>query len=149
MDDAWTAAAICGVVIVTLGGLGTGTCLWPMKVMRTLKFEHYWFIGMLPLIVVPWLVVLTTIPDPLGAYGELIAKDWRPLVVANLFAVGWGVANVLGGICVARIGYVLTGAILTGLGIVVVVVLPFLVKGTGQFSEAPDIASAAGIAARA
>ena len=149
MDDTWTAATTCGVVIVTLAGLGTGTCLWPMKVIRTLKFEHYWFIGMLPLVVVPWLVVLTMVPDPLGAYGELIAPDWRPLVIANLFAIGWGAANVLAGICAARIGFVLTGAILTGLGITVVVVLPFLVKGTGAFSKAPDLASAAGIAATA
>lgn len=149
MGDSWTVSIAGGIVLATLGGLGTGTCLWPMKVIRTFRFEHYWFIGMLPLIAVPWLVVLTTIRDPLGAYGELIAGDWRPLVIANLFALGWGVANVLGGMCVARIGYVLTGAILTGLGITVVVVMPLLVKGTGQFSMAPDLDSPAGTAATA
>ena len=147
MEDAWIVNTACGVTIVTLAGLGTGTCLWPMKVIRQLKFEHYWFIGMLPLIIVPWLVVLTTMADPLGAFGELFARHWRPLLIANLFALGWGVANVLGGICVARIGYVLTGAILTGLGITVVVILPLLVKGTGQFHEAPGLLSPAGIAA--
>lgn len=132
-----------GIVLVTLAGLGTGTIAWPMKLMRKLQFEHYWFIGMFfGLLVIPWLVVLTCVPEPFKAYA---AVGWRPLLFANLFAVGWGVANVLYGICVIRIGAALTGAILSGLGLSVGAILPLALKGSGLFSEAPDLTSRAGL----
>ncbi len=132
-----------GILLVTLAGLGTGTIAWPMKLMRTLQFEHYWFLGMLfGLLVIPWLVVLTCIPHPFTAYAEV---GWRPLLFANLFAAGWGVANVLYGICVIRIGAALTGAILSGLGLSVGAILPLALKGSGLFSEAADLTSRAGL----
>jgi L-rhamnose-H+ transport protein len=59
--------------------------------------------------------------------------------------VAWGLANVLYGICVVRIGAALTGAILTGLGMAVGVTLPMVLKGTGLFAQAPDISSWTGL----
>jgi len=110
--------------------------------MRTFQFEHYWFVGMLAgLVVVPWGVVLATVPHPLEVYREV---GWRPLAVSNLFAVGWGIANVLYGVCVVRIGAALTGAILSGLGVVAGVTMPMVLKGSGKFQDAPDLTSAAG-----
>lgn len=135
-------ATLWGILLATLAGLGTGSCLWPIKVIRRLRFEHYWFVGMMPLILVPWLIVLTTVPDPWLAYAE---AGWRPLLISNLFAVGWGVANVLAGLCAVRIGLALSGAILTALGVVVAVTVPMIFKGTGLFSESPDLGSAPGL----
>ena len=136
-------ATLWGIVLAAVAGLGAGSCLWPIKVIRRLRFEHYWFVGMLPLVLVPWLIVLTTIPDPWTAYAEV---GWRPLAISNLFAIGWGIANVLAGLCVVRIGLALTGAILTGLGVTVAVTVPMVFKGTGLFSESPDLASVPGLA---
>jgi L-rhamnose-H+ transport protein len=133
-----------GILLVTLAGIGTGTCAWPMKLMRTLKFEHFWFIGMLfGLVIVPWLIVLTQVSDPFGAYSQVGAK---PLIIANLLSMGWGIANVLYGICVIRIGAALTGAILTALGVSVGALMPMIFKGSGLFSQSPDITSNAGLA---
>ena len=113
-----------GIVLVTVAGLGTGSIAWPMKIMRKLHFEHYWFVGMFAgLIVVPWLVVLIAIDQPFQAYAEV---GWKPLIISNLFAIGWGLANVLYGVCVVRIGAALSGAILTGLGVTVGVTLPMI-----------------------
>lgn len=134
-------ATLWGIVLVTIAGLGAGSCLWPIKVIRKLRFEHFWFIGMLPLVFVPWLIVLTTIPDPRTAFADI---GWRPLAISNLFAIGWGIANVLGGLCAVRIGLTLTGAILTGLGATVGVMVPMVFKGTGLFSESPDLCSVPG-----
>ena len=53
------------------------------------------------------------------------------MLKANLFAVCWGIANVLLGISYVRIGATLSGAILTGLGLCVGMLLPFVLKGTG------------------
>jgi L-rhamnose-H+ transport protein len=135
---------ILGIVLVTLAGIGTGSIAWPMKKMRKLQFEHYWFVGMLvALVIVPWLVVLTQVQNPFQAYSEVGIK---PLIISNLLAAGWGIANVIYGVCVIRIGAALTGAILTALGLSVGVTLPLIFKGSGLFNQAPDINSKAGIA---
>ena len=132
-----------GVTLVMIAGLGTGSIAWPMKIMRRLEFEHYWFVGMLAgLIIVPWSIVLVGCPNALEAYAEV---GWKPLMISNLFAIGWGVANVLYGICVIRIGAALTAAILSGLGMTVGITLPMVFKGTGMFSEAPDLMSKVGL----
>ena len=133
-----------GILLVIAAGAGTGTLAWPMKLMRTLQFEHYWFVAMLiGLIFIPWSVVAITVPDFLGAYAE---AGWRPLVLANVISICWGVANVLFGVCVLRIGAALTGAILSGVAVATGVTLPMIVKGSGQFSESPGLTSPAGIA---
>jgi hypothetical protein len=133
---------VWGVLLAALAGLGTGSCLWPMKKIRVLKFEHYWFIGMLPLAILPWIIVAVTVPNPLDAYREV---GWKPLVVSNVFSVGWGVANVLAGICAVRIGFALGGAILTGFGLTVGVTVPMVFKGSGLFAKSPDLTSMAGL----
>jgi L-rhamnose-H+ transport protein len=115
-----------------------------MKIARRFKFEHSWFVGMLAgLIIVPWAITLIFCPHAFAAYREV---GLRVLITSNLFAIAWGVANVLYGVCVVRIGAALTGAILTGLGVCVGVTLPMIVKGTGLFKDAPGLASPAGIA---
>ena len=135
--------ALLGVTLVTIAGLGTGTIAWPMKIMRRLEFEHYWFVGMLAgLIIVPWSIVLMGCPNAFEAYAQV---GWKPLAISNLFSIGWGVANVLYGICVVRIGAALTGAIVSGLGMTVGITLPMVFKGTGLFSEAPDLTSRVGL----
>jgi L-rhamnose-H+ transport protein len=132
-----------GILLVTLAGLGTGTIAWPMKLMRRLSFEHYWFLGMLvSLVIFPWAVVLGCVPRPWEVYAEV---GWRPILLCNLFSVSWGIANVLYGVCVLRIGAALTGAVLSGLGAAAGVTLPMLLKGSGVFQKGPDLASKAGL----
>lgn len=132
-----------GILLVTLAGLGTGTIAWPMKLMRRLAFEHYWFLGMLAaLVLVPWAVVLCYVPEPWQVYCEV---GWRPILLCNLFSIAWGIANVLYGVCVLRIGAALTGAVLSGLGVAVGVTLPMMLKGSGVFRDAPGITSRSGL----
>lgn len=131
-----------GLLLVVIAGLGTGTIAWPIKVMRHFEFEQWWFIGMVVgLVVIPWAVTLLCIPNAVAAYRTV---DPILLVKSNLFAFGWGIANVLYALCVVRIGAALTGAILTGIGIIVGVTIPMIFKGTALFSEAPCLGSPAG-----
>jgi L-rhamnose-H+ transport protein len=134
---------LLGVLLVTLAGLGTGTIAWPMKLIRRQRFEHYWFISMfVSLVLVPWLVVVCCVPRPMEVYAEV---GWRPILLCNLFSIGWGIANVLYGVCVLRIGAALTGAVLSGLGVAAGVMLPMVLKGSGVFSQAPDLTSKPGL----
>ena len=106
---------LIGIALVTLAGLGTGTMIWPLKAVRRFKFEQVFFVAMLlGLIVIPWIVVLASVPNLFQAYASV---DKKVLLKSNLFAMSWGVANVLFGLCVVRIGAALTGAILTGVGL--------------------------------
>jgi hypothetical protein len=134
---------LLGVLLVAFAGIFVGSGAWPMKLMKKFQFEHWWFIGMLAgLVILPWSVTLLTCPDALAAYATVPLKT---IITANLWAAGWGIANVLCGLCFVRIGVALTGAILTGLGVSLGVTLPMIVKGSGLFSDAPDAGSPAGL----
>jgi L-rhamnose-H+ transport protein len=132
-----------GVLLVASAGLITGTGLWPVKLMRTYQFEHWWLISSISgLFVMPWTITLVTFAHVFEAYRLVPVST---LVMSNLFAMCWGVANVLCGLCMVRIGVALTTAISAGLGASVAVMLPMLFKGSGLFKNTPGIATSAGI----
>lgn len=142
-ETAMPSQPVIGIILVTLAGLLVGSGVWPIKLMRQFQFEHWWFCGMLTgLIILPWSATLLLCPNALVALSKVPAGT---IITANLWAVGWGLANVLCGLCFVRIGVALTGAILTGLGAAFGVTLPLIVKGSGLFRDAPDLDSAAGL----
>src|SRR6202022_4563267 len=122
---------IWGAAIVVLAGLIQGSGAWPIKLMRKYKFEHWWFVAMLVgLVIAPWVITLAACPDAWQAYRGI---DTTTLLKANAFALSWGIANILCGLCFVRIGLALTGGILTGLGVSIGVTLPMIIKGSGRF----------------
>ena len=134
---------LLGALVVAVAGLLTGSGAWPFKLMRKYQFEHWWLIAMLvALIIIPWGITLFACPDPING---LRAVPTGILIKANLFAAGWGIANILCGLCFVRIGMALTGAILAGLGVCVGTIVPLIFKGTGLFKNAPDLTSPAGM----
>jgi len=134
--------SLTGIFVSVVAGLLTGTFMWPMKIIKKLQFEHYWFLGMFfGLLVLPWLIVLIAVPSAFSAFSSVKES----LLIANLLSVGWGIANVLYGICIIRIGAAIAGAVLTSFGIVVGVAMPLIFKGSGLFSGAPELFSPAGM----
>lgn len=131
-----------GIAAVMAAGIVMGGSAWPIKVMKHLQFEHWWFVGMLTgLVVIPWTVTLSLCPHAIQAYSTVPVHT---IILSNLFSLGWGVANLLCALCFVRIGMALTGAVLTGLGVSLGVTMPMLFKGSGLFSNAAGIASPAG-----
>lgn len=134
---------LLGVAVVVVAGLIMGSAAWPIKLMRRFQYEHWAFIGnLVGIIGIPWLVTLTFCPNALAAYATV---DGLVLIKSNLWSLGWGVANVLCLICFLRIGFSLTGAVLTGLGVSMGVTIPMIVKGSGLFQNAPGLGSPAGL----
>ncbi len=132
-----------GVLAVALGGVIMGSGAWPFKLMKSFQFEHWWFVGMLVgLVVMPWTITLLGCPDAFEGFRNV---PLGAIVKANLFAFGWGIANVLCGICFVRIGVALTGAVLSGLGLSIGTIVPLVCKGSGLFKDAPDIGSPPGL----
>ncbi len=131
-----------GILLVVSAGLLIGSMSWPMKVCTSLSFSHMWLSGMVAgLLVAPWAVSLLGVTDLLGAYAQVPPGT---LLKANLFSLAWGIANVLFGISVTRIGASLSMAILTGIGASLGVTLPMILKGSGLFAGAPSIVSVTG-----
>lgn len=131
-----------GILTIILAGMSAGSIAWPLKVSREFKFEHSWFIGMLTgLIIIPWFITLVFCPNAIQAY-RLVPV--RVLLLSNMCSMAWGIAMLLYGISVVRIGAALTGAILTGAAVCVGVTMPMIIKGSGLFADAPDITSTAG-----
>jgi hypothetical protein len=135
---------VLGISLVIVGGLIMGAGAWPMKLMRTFQFEHWWFLSIFfGLIVGPWGFTLYLFPHFFEALRDPVVRD--SLIIANSLALCWGVANILCGLCYVRIGIALTQAILSGLGVSVVVLAPMIFKGSGQFKDAPGIATPTGL----
>jgi hypothetical protein len=133
---------ITGIILVVSAGLLIGSMIWPMKVCKDLSFGHMWLSGMVSgLLVAPWAISLISVPDLFGAYAQV---PMATLLKANLFSLAWGIANVLLGISVIRIGASLSMAILTGIGASLGVTLPMIMKGSGLFAAAPSIISLPG-----
>ncbi len=135
---------LLGGLTAGLGGFIMGSGAWPFKLMKKYQFEHWWFVGMLVgLIIMPWAITFLGCPNVIEG---LRAVPMRGLIIGNVFAFGWGIANVLCGLCFVRIGVALTGAILAGLGVSVGSIVPMIFKGSGQFEDAAGLGSQAGMA---
>jgi len=132
---------ILGVVLVVLAGLVMGSSGWPIKLMRTFAYDQFGFVSSVCWLVILWAITLAWCPHAIEAYRSV---DAGVLVRSNLFSMAWGVANVLFLMCNVRIGFSLTGGILTGLGVSVGVIMPFVFKGSGLFHNAPGLDSPSG-----
>lgn len=134
---------IFGLILVVLAGLCMGSSGWPIKLMRTYAYEQFGFASSLFWLAIIWGFTFVLCPHAIDAYRSV---DPNVLLLSNLFSMLWGVANVLFLICIVRIGFSLTGGILTGLGVSVGVIMPLVFKGSGLFKGAPDLNSPAGYA---
>lgn len=134
---------IFGTLLVVIAGLWMGSAPWPMKIMKIFQYEHWAFVAMLiGLVIIPWGMTLGFCPNAIQAYKSV---DPSILIKSNLFSLSWGIANVLSFLCLVRIGFSLTGAILAGLGVSIGVIIPMIFKGTGKFENAPGLFSPPGL----
>jgi L-rhamnose-H+ transport protein len=137
-----SATFLGGILIVSLSGLIMGTSPWPLKLMKHFKYEHFAFVSMLlSLVILPWTITLLFCPELFKALSEV---DSAVLLRANLFALCWGIAQVLAMLCFIRIGVSLTYGILCSIGAAVGVIVPMIFKASGIFGKAPDLLSTTG-----
>ena len=134
---------VLGTLVVVLAGFWMGSGGWPIKLLKNYRYEHFGFISMLiGLVILPWLIILYDCPNAWHAYAQV---DKIIIVKSNLFSLSWGLANIICFLCFLRIGFSLTGGIMTGVGVSVGVITPMIFKGSGLFENSPDLMSAAGL----
>lgn len=111
-----------GVLLSLAGGVIAGNCMLPMKFARKWAWENTWLVfGVVSLVVLPWMLAAGTAPNLFAIYAGVPAKAYTaPL----LFGFGWGIAQVLFGLSIARLGLALAYAIIIGLGALLGTLVP-------------------------
>jgi len=123
-----------GILLILVAGLMAGDCMLPLKFSRSWQWENTWFIfSLASLAFLPWLLALTLVDHLFATYAAL--GLWQ-FAVPLLFGVGWGIAQVLFGFSVQRLGLGLAYAIIIGLGTMLGTLVPMFAQHRAQLSSA-------------
>jgi L-rhamnose-H+ transport protein len=124
-----------GLLLTLIAGLFSGNCMLPMKFAKRWPWENTWLIfAVVSLLLLPWALAFVLVNDVGGVYAALPPSAFA---APFGFGVGWGFAQLLFGLSIARLGLALGYAIIVGLGALLGTLVPLLVKnrevlGTGR-----------------
>ena len=117
-----TAAVLEGIGLTMVAGVMSGNCMLPSKFARKWKWENLWFVfSVASLVILPWALALLLVDHLFAAYRGLPAAAF---VTPFAFGAGWGIAQVLFGISVRKLGLGIAYAIIVGLGAVLGTLIP-------------------------
>lgn len=121
-----------GIGLTLIAGLMSGNCMLPMKFNRRWRWENTWLVfSVLSLIVFPLGLAVGLVDRLAETYLSIPPIQ---LAIPFLFGAGWGIAQVLFGISVERLGLGLAYAIIVGLGAALGTLVPLLVQHGSQVS---------------
>jgi L-rhamnose-H+ transport protein len=91
-----------GVALTLIAGLMAGNCMLPLKFLGSWKWENAWLVfSIVSLVILPWALAITLVRNLFQTYSALSVQQ---LVIPMLLGAGWGVAQILFGISVDRLG---------------------------------------------
>src|SRR5580698_1322668 len=97
-----TTSLPTGIALTLVAGLMSGNCMLPMKFNRSWKWENTWLVfSVVSLVILPWALALGLVDHLFETYSAL---SFIQIAVPFLFGAGWGIAQVLFGISVHRLG---------------------------------------------
>jgi L-rhamnose-H+ transport protein len=122
-----------GLALTLIAGAMSGNCMLPTKFVRTWKWENVWAIfSVVSLVLLPGALALVFVKDLDKVYRTLtFAQIATPLALGW----GWGIAQVLFGISVKRLGLGVAYAIIVGLGAVLGTLVPLFVGQANSISR--------------
>ncbi|HUC29482.1 MAG TPA: L-rhamnose/proton symporter RhaT [Candidatus Acidoferrum sp.] len=104
---------LCGIGLVTLGGILQGSFAVPMKRMSGWRWENSWLLFALSaLFVLPWIIDFATVPNVISVYA---GTSRSTLLKVILFGLLWGVGATLFGLAISRVGMGLGFALILGI----------------------------------
>ena len=130
-----SAHQAAGLALILLAGVLAGNCMLPMKFARRWHWENTWLIfSLVSLVILPWALALSLAGDVFSVYRGLSPSQW---ILPFALGAGWGIAQVLFGLSIARLGLALGCAIIIGLGSLFGTLVPLFfqnraVLGTGR-----------------
>jgi L-rhamnose-proton symport protein (RhaT) len=134
-----------GIILTLFAGVLAGNCMLPMSFTRRWSWENTWLIfSLVSLVVIPWSLALALVNHLSEIYRTVNLSD---LAIPMLFGFGWGIAQVLFGISVKRLGLGLAYAIIVGLGALLGTLVPLLVQHRSEVSRAALVETLLGVVA--
>ena len=129
-------------LLIVAGVMNAGFSL-PMKFVRSWAWENTWLLwSLFALLILPSVLAFATIP---GFAGVLSAGAGVAILVA-VFGAAWGVAQVLFGLALDKIGIALTFSIVLGLSAAMGSIVPLLRQHSDRLLTRGGITSLAGVA---
>jgi L-rhamnose-H+ transport protein len=126
-----------------LAGVMSGNCMLPSKFARKWKWENLWFVfSVVSLLILPWALALLLVNHLFAAYRGLAAGAF---VTPLAFGAGWGIAQILFGISVRKLGLGIAYAIIVGLGAVLGTLIPLFFGPPVHISHSTLINILAGV----
>jgi L-rhamnose-H+ transport protein len=120
------SSGMLGIGLSVLGGVLVGNCMLPLKRIRTWPWECTWLIfSVVSLVLVPWSIAWLALPHWPSLYLSVSPAEILP---SFLLGIGWGIAQVLFGIAVVRLGMALGFTLVVGLGTVFGTLIPFFAR---------------------
>lgn len=115
-----------GILLTIVAGALAGNCMLPLKFFRRWEWENAWFVfTLVSLLLLPWILAAALVSNLAEAYESL---SFRQVLVPAAFGFGWGIAQILFGLSIARLGMALAYAVIVGLGAVLGTVVPLIVQ---------------------
>ena len=124
---------LTGVSLVMIAGLMSGSCMLPSKFVRAWKWENVWLVfSVFSLVVIPWILAIAFVGRLFETYRALALQQ---LAIPILLGAGWGIAQILFGVSVKRLGLGIAYAIIVGLGAVLGTLVPLFVQQKALANE--------------
>jgi L-rhamnose-H+ transport protein len=119
-----------GILLALVGGVLAGNCMLPLKRVRRWPWEGTWLaFSIVSLVLMPDMIAAFSIPNWPRLYFSLPPEAWVPSLS---FGFGWGIAQVLFGIAVVRLGMSLAFTIIIGLGTVFGTMIPLVTQHSAE-----------------
>jgi L-rhamnose-H+ transport protein len=118
--------------------------MFPMKFARRWKWENLWLIfSLVSLVAIPWILALCLV----GGLGSVYsATGLGAMALPFLLGAGWGIAQILFGLSVARLGQALGYAIIVGLGSLGGTLIPLAINNRSVIASPKGALILAGLA---
>jgi len=122
-----------GFALTLLGGLSVGFSSWSLKWARVWKFENYWLFNcIVSLTILPLCLAYCLLPHLGSVYASLSARE---VVKPFVFGFLWGFALLGAGVCMHKLGFAVSGAVINGTGTAVGTLAPLLLLHRAMMFE--------------
>jgi len=113
-----------GIALTMLAGMMAGNCMLPSKFVKRWNWENLWLVfTLVSLVIGPWTLALWKIPGIIDLYSDMPGEKF---ILPLVFGFGWGIAQILFGLSVARLGMALSYAVIIGLGSLLGTLVPLV-----------------------
>ena len=132
-----------GMFLLVLAGVMNASFSLPMKFVRSWVWENTWLLwSLFALLVLPSALAFATIPS----FWSILQDSGGAWLTVALYGAAWGIAQVLFGLALEKIGIALTFSIVLGLSAAMGSLIPLLRLHADRLFTSAGLGSLAGVA---